>query len=277
MRIDLHTHSLCSDGTDSPSELMELASAAGLDAVGLVDHDTVAGWTEAEAAAQRGVKLVRGMEVTAQYEGISVHILAYLFNPEHPQVIEHISSVRTSRKTRAQEIVDRIAADYPLTWNDVVEAAAPGATIGRPHIADALVNHGIVTHRSAAFDSILSSSSKYYVQQYAPDAIDVVKFIDDAGGKSVFAHPWALQRGRIVPDRAFGELAAAGLFGVEVDHRDNPRDTREKLAAIVDSCGLARFGSSDFHGTGKPNALGENTTSAEVYSALITGTYLEVR
>ncbi|USR78966.1 PHP domain-containing protein [Arcanobacterium pinnipediorum] len=277
MNIDLHTHSSYSDGTDSPQALIQRARHERIDVIGLTDHDTVAGWSEAsQASAHAGIKLVRGMEITARYREVPVHILGYLFDPQHPSITAHIAKLHDSRIGRAREIIQRLAVDYPITFDDVVAHGAPGAVLGRPHIADALVSLGAVESRSQAFEELLAPSSPYYVSHYSSEAIDVVTFIRQAGGKSVWAHPWAASRGQIAAESAFEELADAGLFGVEVDHRDNPADTRPALADIVKSYGLARFGSSDYHGTGKPNQLGEFTTSADVYFSLIDGTFAEV-
>lgn len=277
MMIDLHTHTTCSDGTDSPTELMKKACEVGIDVIGLTDHDTVSGWEEASIAARaNSIRLVRGMEITATCHGVRVHILGYLFNSEDNKVQDHIRSVRESREGRARAITERLAADFPVTFEDVMRQAAPGATLGRPHIADALVEKGILANRSEAFEQVLATSSPYYVEQYAPDARAVVEFIHAAGGKTVWAHPKAMKRGTVAPDRAYRELAEAGLFGIEVDHRDNPADTRQFLTDIVNAYGLARFGSSDYHGRGKPNKLGENTTSPDAYRALIDGTFAEV-
>ncbi|ADH92941.1 PHP domain-containing protein [Arcanobacterium haemolyticum] len=277
MMIDLHTHTTCSDGTDSPTELMKKACEVGIDVIGLTDHDTVSGWEEASIAARaNNIRLVRGMEITATCHGVRVHILGYLFNSEDNKVQDHIRSVRESREGRARAITERLAADFPVTFEDVMRQAAPGATLGRPHIADALVEKGILANRSEAFEQVLATSSPYYVEQYAPDARAVVEFIHAAGGKTVWAHPKAMKRGTVAPDRAYRELAEAGLFGIEVDHRDNPADTRQFLTDIVNAYGLARFGSSDYHGRGKPNKLGENTTSPDAYRALIDGTFAEV-
>lgn len=277
MMIDLHTHTTCSDGTDSPTEIMKKACEVGIDVIGLTDHDTVSGWEEASIAARaNSIRLVRGMEITATCHGVRVHILGYLFNSEDNKVQDHIRSVRESREGRARAITERLAADFPVTFEDVMRQAAPGATLGRPHIADALVEKGILANRSEAFEQLLATSSPYYVEQYAPDARVVVEFIHAAGGKTVWAHPKAMKRGTVAPDRAYRELAEAGLFGIEVDHRDNPADTRQFLTDIVNAYGLARFGSSDYHGRGKPNKLGENTTSPDAYRALIDGTFAEV-
>lgn len=277
MMIDLHTHTACSDGTDSPTELMKKACEVGIDVIGLTDHDTVSGWEEASIAARaNSIRLVRGMEITATCHGVRVHILGYLFNSEDNKVQDHIRSVRESREGRARAITERLAADFPVTFEDVMRQAAPGATLGRPHIADALVEKGILANRSEAFEQLLATSSPYYVEQYVPDARAVVEFIHAAGGKTVWAHPKAMKRGTVAPDRAYRELTEAGLFGIEVDHRDNPADTRQFLTDIVNVYGLARFGSSDYHGRGKPNKLGENTTSPDAYRALIDGTFAEV-
>lgn len=276
MRIDLHTHSFHSDGTESPRELLESAARAGLDVIGLTDHDTVSGWEEAAAVvAETGVTLVRGMEFTTRYGEFSVHMLGYLFDPQSPDIVRHVDQMAKSRRDRAQKIVARLAADYPISWEDVLEVAEPGAPIGRPHIADALIAHKIVPNRETAFQTLLSSAGPYYVRQYAPQTSDVITWINRAGGRAVIAHPLANRESRL-PEVAVNDLATAGLFGVEVNHRDNPPDLRPELTQIVAENGLAEFGSSDYHGTGKPNKLGENITSAEVFAALISGTHLEV-
>lgn len=277
MRIDLHTHSSCSDGTQSPAELMRAARDAALDVVGLVDHDTVSGWDEAaQAARDLGISLVRGMEVTARYAGRSVHILGYLFNPDDDGIQTHMATLQSARQERARLITERLSADFPITYGDVLAQAQGAESVGRPHIADALVAAGVIAERGEAFDSLLHTSSPYYVPQHTILARDAVRMINRAGGKAVWAHPYAAKRGALPPLEAFDELQDAGLFGVEVDHRDNPEQTRPALTAIVEERGFARFGSSDYHGTGKPNTLGENLTSPEVFTALTKGTFLEV-
>jgi predicted metal-dependent phosphoesterase TrpH len=277
MRIDPHTHSTASDGRTPPGSLLFEARAAGLDMIGLADHDTTGGWEEAAATVESsGVALIRGIEMSAKCHGASVHILGYLFNPDDPAIVAHISKVRSARVERAKEMVARLAQDYPITWDDVVAHAAAGATIGRPHIADTLVDAGVLPDRSAAFVSLLKPGSPYFIPHYAPGATDAVSWINDAGGKAVFAHPRAPQRGREVPDDAFDELTDAGLFGIEIDHRDNRKNAIPFLEATARRLHLARFGSSDYHGSGKPNRLGENTTSPRVIEALTKGSYLEV-
>lgn len=279
--IDLHTHSSYSDGTQTPAELMAAARDAGISTLGLTDHDTIAGWAAAAAAVvDSGVSLVRGMEVTAHYNDagtpISVHMLAYLFDPQAPELAAHRENLRTSRIIRAQHIVARLAEDLPISWQDVVEIAGPDAVVGRPHIADALVVAGIVDSREQAFANYLSPRGKYYVRNYSPDVFDVIAWINAAGGRAVFAHPAAVKRGKIVPLQALDAMAEAGLFGVEVHHRDNPEILRGQLTEKAEQLGLFQFGSSDYHGAGKPNRLGEHTTDSETLELLAQGAFLEV-
>lgn len=266
MRIDLHTHSNVSDGTEAPGAVMASAAAAGLDAVALTDHDSTAGWGEAaEAARGLGLVFVPGMEVSCRTpDGISVHLLSYLHDPAHPGLLAEIAKSRAARVSRAERMVQRLAEDYPINWADVQEQVAPGATIGRPHIADALVAAGVVPNRSAAFTGILTARSRYFVAHYAPDPAEAVALIREAGGVPVFAHPEASSRGRVVGEQTYRRMIDAGLAGVEIDHRDNPEEGRAYLRRLAAENSLLVTGSSDYHGTGKPNRLGENTTSAEV-------------
>ncbi|MGO1318294.1 MAG: PHP domain-containing protein [Cellulomonadaceae bacterium] len=269
MRIDLHTHSAVSDGTDRPAALVEQAAAAGLDVVALTDHDTMGGWDEAAAAAVRsGVALVRGIELSARCQGVTVHLLCYLNDPDDPALVAELARIRADRADRARRMVARIAQDYPLTWSDVCAQTRPGTTVGRPHIADALVARGHVPDRSAAFASILRDGSGYYVPHYAPDALAAVALVRAAGGVPVLAHPGARVRGGIVSDASIARMAQAGLAGLEVAHRDNDDAQRVRLAALALEHGLFTTGSSDFHGRGKPNRLAENTTEPAVFAQI---------
>ncbi|MCB5283552.1 MULTISPECIES: PHP domain-containing protein [unclassified Arthrobacter] len=270
MRIDLHAHSNVSDGTQAPAALMASAAEAGLDVVALTDHDSTGGWAEAGAAALAyGVALVPGMEISCRTpEGISVHLLCYLHDPAHAGLLEEITKAKDARFTRAERMVSLLAEDYPLSWDDVIHHVAPGATLGRPHIADALVAAGVVADRTEAFESILTSRSRYFVQHYAPDPAAAVELVRDAGGVPVFAHPVASARGRIVGERVYREMIDAGLAGLEIDHRDNPEEGRAFLRKLADRHGLLVTGSSDYHGSGKPNRLGENLTAPEVLARI---------
>ncbi|QFU97495.1 3',5'-nucleoside bisphosphate phosphatase [Luteimicrobium xylanilyticum] len=271
--IDLHTHSTASDGTDAPGQVVADAAAAGLDVVALTDHDTVAGWPDAAAAARANrIALVRGAELSAQAvfeaEGrerhVSVHILSYLHDPADAPLAQECERVRTARLDRARRMVDLLARDYPVDWDEIAAHTEPGATVGRPHLADALVRLGVVPDRSAAFETVLHAGSPYYVPHYAPRAVDTVRRVREAGGVPVFAHPAASVRGRTVPDDVIEELADAGLAGLEAHHRDHTPDQVDHLVGLAARLGLLVTGSSDYHGAGKPNRLAENTTAPEV-------------
>ncbi|MDQ4503342.1 PHP domain-containing protein [Sinomonas sp. ASV322] len=270
MRIDLHAHSSVSDGTESPAGLVAAALAAGLDAVAITDHDSTGGWADASDAAQSlGVALVPGMEVSCRTaEGISVHVLSYLHDPTHRGLLEEITKAKDARLSRAEHMVSLLAEDYPLSWDDVTQHLAPGATVGRPHIADALVAAGIVGDRSEAFATILSSRSRYFVQHYAPEPALAVELVRAAGGVPVFAHPVAEARGRTVGEATYRDMIDAGLAGLEVFHRDNPEARRPFLLELAERHGLLVTGSSDYHGAGKANRLGENTTAPEVLAEI---------
>ncbi|MGO2540973.1 PHP domain-containing protein [Specibacter sp. AOP5-B1-6] len=262
MRIDLHAHSNVSDGTQTPAALIAAAALARLDVVALTDHDSTDGWAEALAAARElGVGLIPGMEISCKTsQGVSVHLLCYLHDPGNVKLLEEITKAKDARLTRAERMVERLAEDYPLNWGDVSAHVAPGATIGRPHIADAMVAAGIVADRSEAFANILTSHSRYFVSHYAPDPVLAVELVRAAGGVPVFAHPMASARGRVAPPDVFHDMIDAGLLGLEVDHRDNPAEGRAWLRGLARDRGLLVTGSSDYHGAGKPNLLGENLT-----------------
>ena len=268
--IDLHTHSSVSDGTETPSELVHAAAAAGVGTVALTDHDTTAGWAEAaRAAGEAGVTVIPGMELSTRVEFASVHMLGYLFDPDDPALMAETERIRAGRLQRAEDMVRRIGEDYDITWADVMAQATDGATVGRPHIADALVARGLAPDRSAAFAGILHWRAGYYLPHYAPDPLTGVRLIRGAGGVPVIAHPGTGGRGRVVTEERLRRLVDAGLFGLEIDHRENTPDGKERLRELADRFGLAVTGSSDYHGAGKPNRLAENTTAPEVLDRII--------
>ncbi|MEO5535883.1 MAG: PHP domain-containing protein [Pseudolysinimonas sp.] len=268
--IDLHAHSSVSDGTQTPAQLVAAAVEAGLSAIAITDHDSTAGWAPAfDAARGTGLTVVPGMELSTQLNGASVHVLAYLIDPAHPALLAATESIRAERLHRAEAMVTRIAVDYALDWDDVLAQTTPGATVGRPHIADALVARGHVADRSAAFDSILHWRGGYYRPHEAPKPIDGVRLVVEAGGVPVLAHPGARGPDHVFDDRRIAALVDAGLFGVEIGHRDNPPAAVTRWAEIARKYGLVSTGSSDYHGAGKPNQLAENTTSPEVYAAIV--------
>jgi predicted metal-dependent phosphoesterase TrpH len=289
MIIDLHAHSTRSDGKESPAEVFERAALAGVNILALTDHDTTSGWDEAAAAAKRlGLGFVPGIEVTTrarvQREGrsrhISVHMLAYLPDPTHQGLNSVLGDSVSTRITRAKAMVDLMAVDYDITWELVLEQLEPGATIGRPALADALVSLGVVSHRSEAFETILSKHGGYYIPSETVDVFEAITLIREAGGVPVIAHPLGgapdnLDRGDL-PQEHFEKLIEGGLAGFEVYHREVPQVAREWLLGLANKHDLIVTGSSDYHGEhGKPNRLGENSTSLEMLErivAMATGT-----
>ena len=267
---DLHAHSTVSDGTEAPAVVTAQAAAAGLWGVALTDHDSTSGWAEAAAAVpETDVVLIPGMELSTREGFMSVHMLGYLIDPLDEGLLSETSRIRESRMTRAEEIVRRIGRDYDLSWDDVLAQTTEGATIGRPHIADALVARGFVPTRSAAFAGILHPRSGYAHPHYAPDPLTGVRLIRAAGGVPVLAHPGTRGAERVIPPERLARLTDAGLFGLEVDHPENRDDAKPRLRALARRFGLAVTGSSDYHGTGKPNRLGECRTASEVVERII--------
>ncbi|MBT1609291.1 PHP domain-containing protein [Curtobacterium poinsettiae] len=268
--IDLHAHSSVSDGTERPAELVRAAAAAGLDAVALTDHDTTAGWADATAAALGlPLTLLPGLELSTRIGYRSVHVLGYLVDPEHPGLVEETTRIRDGRLSRAHRMVDRIAEDHPITWADVLAQSSPGATIGRPHIADALVARGLESDRSAAFRGILHPASGYYEPHEAPSPLRGVELIRQAGGVPVIAHPAASSRGIVIDEPMLRSLVDAGLGGLEVDHRENLAHGKRTLLDWATRYDLFVTGSSDYHGTGKPNRLGEHRTARVSFDAIV--------
>jgi predicted metal-dependent phosphoesterase TrpH len=268
--IDLHTHSNASDGTHDPAQVVAEAAAHGLTTIALTDHDTTAGWGEAAAAARElGIDLVPGVELSTQHHGISVHLLGYLVDPDHPALRHEMERARSSRDTRMERMVEKLAADgIPVTLEAVRAQAKPGATLGRPHVADALVEVGWVPDRDAAFADLLHDRSPYYVHHYAPDVVRAVSLVREAGGVPVMAHPFANRRGRTVTDHVIEQMAEAGLAGLEAFHRDHLAPERAHAIALAERLGLFVTGSSDYHGTGKENRIGENTTAPAVLAQI---------
>lgn len=267
---DLHLHSNQSDGTESPAEVVRQAHAHGLRTVALTDHDRTTGWAEAaEAAHGLGMTFIPGMELSAKHEWRSVHVLGYLFDPDDGDLRAETERIRSDRVGRAERIVRSIGRDYDLHWDDVLAQTTTDATVGRPHIADALVARGIVRDRTEAFDGILHPREGYYEPHYAPDPLAAVRLITNAGGVAIIAHPVTAGRDRMMPVPFIDRLIDAGLGGFEVDHRENTEAGKALLREIATRRGLIVTGSSDYHGTGKPNRPGENTTSDDMVERLI--------
>jgi 3',5'-nucleoside bisphosphate phosphatase len=269
VRIDLHCHSTASDGTDTPAELVRKAAAAGLDVVALTDHDTTRGYGAAIAALPVGLTLVTGAELSCRIGGVSMHMLAYLFDPEEPALLAERELVRDDRVPRARGMVARLQEmGVPVTWEQVARIAGDGS-VGRPHVATALVELGVVRSVDDAFtEDWLADGGRAYVEKHETDPFEAIRLVKGAGGVTVFAHPGASKRGHTVPESAIAEMAAAGLDGIEVDHMDHDEDTRVRLRGLAKDLGLLTTGSSDYHGSRKTVALGEYTTDPEVYGEI---------
>jgi predicted metal-dependent phosphoesterase TrpH len=268
--IDLHTHTTASDGTDSPFALVKKALATGVTTLGITDHDSTAGWAEAVTAIQPQIQLVLGAEISClTTDGISVHMLGLLFDGEDEQMQQMLSDSRDTRLPRMRKMVALLQADgFDISLEDVYQAAPDQATIGRPHLADALVAKKIVATRDEAFADLLHNESKYYVTHAAPTPADAIATIKSAGGVAVIAHPFASRRGQILTADSFQDLVAAGLDGIEVHHRDQNAAEQQVLTEIARELHLVTTGASDYHGTGKLNSMAENTTHPAEWEAL---------
>ena len=270
---DIHCHTVFSDGTETPRALLQEARALRLHGVAIADHDTTSGWQDALAASREvRLPLLRGTEITAVDESVSVHMLAFQYDPLNADISEMFASTREARLRRTKRMVELMAQDFPITWDDVLAQVREGkrTTIGRPHIADALVAAGVYETRSDAFADAVSATSKYYIPTPSPTTHDVVAAVKGAGGVVVIAHAGDPRRNRtLLTDRQIESLITEGLDGLEVWHRGNPSEQRERLLTIARRHDLLVTGGSDWHGKGKPNALGENLTSDETVQEII--------
>jgi predicted metal-dependent phosphoesterase TrpH len=270
VRADLHSHSSASDGTDPPAEVMRQAAAAGLDVIALTDHDTVAGHPQARAALPPGLTLVPGIELSSRLDQRSVHLLGYLFDPAEPALAAEAAAIRDSRVTRARAMVTRLEElGAPVSW-DQVTAIADGGVVGRPHIARALAQAGVIASPAEAFSpQWIGTGGRAHVRRYAPDPVRAIGLIRGAGGVAVLAHPRADSRGGAVSDEQIACLAAAGLAGIEVDHPSQDQAERQRLRVLAAELNLVVSGGSDDHGELTGHRLGCDTISPENYQRLV--------
>lgn len=276
VRIDLHSHSVASDGTDTPAELVTLAAAAGLDVLAITDHDTTDGWAPAAAARPAGLTLIRGAEFSTQIAAgdrmVSVHLLGYLFDPADAAVVAEQTRLREERRRRGMAMVQRMAADgLPISGGQVMRIA-DGAPVGRPHIGQALIESGVVESVDEAFASLLGGPHGYYLPKADTDLATAVRLVTAAGGAAVLAHPRGRGEALALRPAVIGELAQAGLVGIEVDHPDHPAAARAELAAIAAAYGLLSTGSSDYHGHNKTLTIGQETTRPDQLVRLVERT-----
>lgn len=272
MRIDLHTHSNRSDGTDSPTRLIEKAKAVGLDVIALTDHDTTEGWRDASKAARREkIQLVKGMEMSCRLEGRSIHLLGYDFDPNDRTLVAELKRIIEGRNSRLPETLKRLqGVGIGIEASDVRRWSGKASSLGRPHVADALVELGVVANRDEAFDKYLMPGRPAYVDRYATDLAEGIGLINGAGGVAVIAHPWSRGSHRVLTAKKLAELKGIGLKGIEVDHNDHDPESRASLRQIARELGLVHTGSSDYHGLGKVDFdLGCNTTAPDQFEALL--------
>lgn len=273
MRIDLHTHSRTSDGTDSPAELVAAAARAGLDVVALTDHDTFDGLPEAfDAGREHGVRVVGGVEVSTDLDGHSVHLLGYGCDLTAPALAAELGRNREGRGDRLPLMCAQLTeAGVPVSVEEVLEAAAGAPAVGRPHVADALIARGHVADRKEAFDLYLAEGRPGYVERYSTPLGLAIDLVHGSGGAAVLAHPWGRGSSRVLTVPVIeGLVRDHGLDGVEVDHSDHDEAARRELGALAERLRVVATGSSDYHGTGKKDhPLGLNTTTPAAFEELL--------
>jgi 3',5'-nucleoside bisphosphate phosphatase len=249
VRADLHNHSSVSDGTEPPAVVIRRAAEAGLDVVALTDHDTLAGRREAASALPQGLTLVPGSELSCRLDGHSVHMLAYLFDPENDALAGEMAEIRESRLHRARAMVRKLnELGVPLAWEQVSEIAG-GGVVGRPHIARAMIEAGVVSSIDEAFTpEWIGPGGRAHVSRYALDPAKAIRLVRAAGGVTVLAHPRGVTRGWQIPDEVIADLAAAGLTGIEINHPQQNEQERGRLAELAARLGLVGSGGSDDHG-----------------------------
>jgi predicted metal-dependent phosphoesterase TrpH len=273
MRIDLHSHTTVSDGTDTPDELLALARAIGLDVLGVTDHDTFDHLPAVRLAARReGIELLEGMELSCEFQGKSVHLLAYGMDPENADLLEEMALVRAGRTDRLALMLERLGElGVPVTEAEVMAQVGEAPSIGRPHVADAMVARGHVASRDQAFRDFLADDGPAYVPRYYVDLHAGIELVHAAGGLAIIAHPWGRSSREVLTEDVLTELVRTrGLDGFEVDHEDHDEADRARLRALADALDVLGTGASDHHGAGKPTMqLGCNLTAPPVYAELL--------
>ena len=270
-RIDLHTHTTYSDGTFTPGELIALAVERGLSAIAVSDHDSTEGLTEAFAAAEgTALEVVPGTEFSTVYDGQGCHMLSYWMDLEDQEFQAELRRLRDDRHDRARRMVERLRElGYPISFERVQEIAQE-RNIVRPHVAQALVEAGVIDRIEEAFTSqLIGSGGRAYVEKHALDPLDSLALIKRAGGVAVLAHPGLWREGLGVSDHLIEELAEAGLDGLEADHPDHTPEMEARYRDMARRLGLVATGSSDCHGTRfDPVRLGSVTTEPEEFARL---------
>lgn len=269
-RYDLHTHSTISDGIFPPEQVVRLAKEAGLDGMALTDHDSTGGLAPAkDEGARLEIEVLTGCEVSAQLDGVSVHVLGYFMDVTHPRFQEEMRWIQDDRVVRAEKMVEKLRTlGVPVTM-EMVRKHAGGDSIGRPHVAMAMVEIGVIESTVDAFTpEWILEGGRAYVDKRVMTPEDTIKLINDAGGVAAIAHPIWVENDIGDSERRIEGWAQAGLAALEVDHPEHDDAWRDRYARLADELGLIRTGSSDFHGNQHGGRLGENTTDEDVVRQL---------
>jgi len=262
-RVDLHSHSIFSDGALSPEALVARAVDRHLAALALTDHDTVEGIAPAREAAAGMIELVPGIELSSAFDGVDLHILGYYLNPDDARLCERLVRFRDERRRRALAIVDRLAAaGAPVDPQAVLRRAGPGV-VGRPHVAEALVEAGHVESLDQAFRRYIGPQGVAFVPRPAFSPEEAIALIHAADGVSALAHPGAL-----LADAVIERLVASGLRGIEVWHPQHSPTTIRRYRALATRLGLVETGGSDFHAEGRGTDLGDIAVPITVLAPL---------
>jgi hypothetical protein len=268
--IDLHTHSNRSDGTFEPEELVRRAAERELEVVALTDHDTTDGLEEAvSAGVELGVEVVPGVELSAELERTSVHVLCYWPDLSNADLQAELTRLRDDRFRRGEQMVEKLQAlGFPIRF-ERVRAIAAGGNIVRPHVAQAMVEAGIVDTEKEAFDLYIADGKPAHVPKHALDPVDATRLILDAGGICVLAHPGMWGDQTSVPEDLIERMAAAGMQGLEVDHTDHDEAARAHYRTVAERLGLVATGGSDCHGDRyDPIRLGTSVCDPDSFVAL---------
>jgi predicted metal-dependent phosphoesterase TrpH len=266
---DLHAHSDRSDGTLSPDEVVALAGRRDLAGIALTDHDTFDGLDEAAAAAEElGLDFVPGIEFSAEYDGASLHILGYWVDPHDEAVNAELDRLSATRFRRGELIVEKLRElGFEIDF-ERVRRIAGGQTIARPHVAQAMVEAGIVATEQEAFDRYISDDGLAYVPKHALEPLEALRLIRRAGGGCVLAHPGMWKGNGSVPDELIERMAEGGMVGLEVWHPDHDEEMRSRYAALAERLGLVATSASDCHGERYGYRMGTERTDAETVREL---------
>lgn len=253
-RIDLHLHTFYSDGSYSPTEVINFAHQVGVTALAITDHDTIAGTSEAiQAGTKLGIEIIPGIELSSRFEETEIHLLGYFLDWQDSSLQQRLIQQRISRHTRNPQIVEKLNKFGLSITYDEVKAKAGSDSVGRPHIAEVLIEKGYVRTSQEAFSRYLGQNAAAYISRNLPDTTEVIGWIREAGGVPVLAHPNWTKRNGVALKQMCVVLKESGLSGIEVFYSTHNRKQTSSYLELAKSLDLLITGGSDFHGTAKPN------------------------